>query len=352
MLRETLVEAPATWRDGDGPEVDVAVYTAASLQRNVADFPFPAHCTEYERRSVEDRVLSALESAPEIDRDRYVVLDGADEETLRLLAEGQWIPADCLDSEGDSGVLLGRDRRLSVTVNGEDHIRTAVTLAGLQAQEAWGQADGLDDRLGMALDFAYHEEFGYLTASLAHTGSGLEMRGLLHLPGLVMANEIPEQQEAARASRHALENAFGGKRQGRGDLYVLRNVVSLGRSEEELAFRFRHLAQALIERERRARARMVEETPVMVADRVHRALGTAQSARLLDADEALSVISALRWGAASGAISGLSWRALNDLLVLSRPAHIRARLTQDADDLAQSMERAALFRTRCAQADA
>jgi len=123
MLRETLVEAPATWRDGDGPEVDVAVYTAASLQRNVADFPFPAHCTEYERRSVEDRVLSALESAPEIDRDRYAVLDGADEETLRLLAEGQWIPADCLDSEGDSGVLLGRDRRLSVTVNGEDHIR-------------------------------------------------------------------------------------------------------------------------------------------------------------------------------------------------------------------------------------
>lgn len=347
MLRETLAEAPATWRGGDGPETDVVVYTTASLRRNVADFPFPAQCTDYERKAVEERVLAALESIPGLDRDRYVAVDGVTDESAQLLLEGQWATVDSLLGEGSYGVLIASDRRLSVTVNGGDHIRIAVTLPGYQAQEAWAQVDVIDGRLGMLLDLAYHEEFGYLTASLSRVGSGLELKALLHLPGLAMANELPAQQEDARASRHVLESAFGGKRQGRGDLYFLRNTSTLGRSEEELVFRFRQLAHAVVEQERRVRARLADASPAMVEDRVHRSLGTARSARLLDADEALSVISALRWGASTGLLPEMDLSSLNDLLVISRPAHVRARLSPDADDLAQSMERAALFRSRC-----
>jgi protein-arginine kinase len=91
---------------------------------------------------------------------------------------------------------------------------------------------------------------------------------------------------------------------------------------------------------------MNEEGQPALADRVGRALGIARGARVLEFQEALDLLSALRLGLATGHVEGFSIQQLNELAVLAQAAHIESRLGEESDHLASSAARASLFRER------
>ena len=389
-----LRERAAPWLAGDGPDAMIAVCCQCNLLRNLADFCFPAACTEDERRAVEERVLNALDQAGLLEEGQYCSISSLDLRETLFLAERRLVPFELVLSRG--GVYISEDQCTSIAVNGADHICLSVLGSGLAFRDLWSKLNFLDDRLADALGYAFDKRFGYLTSSLRNVGTGLLGSVILHLPALTAFNSVAMVAQNARERRHALyglkstiiapgpanreagagdprlrigvpgvtlveshgseafyndlsESLYGDISEAQGDLYVLTNLRTLGESEEEVLFHLRHAATEIIRREKAAREEFASKEHRRLEDRVARALGVARSARLLGFTEAVSLLSSLRLGLDTGLLQGFTLPQLNELLLVSQSAHIKMKAGQDCDEWMMGVERADLFRSRFAE---
>jgi protein arginine kinase len=346
-MLKTFLNRPADWIAQSGPEEDCVIHTQATLVRNLADFPFPERCSEDEKAAVEERVLAALDQSEVFASGQYFPISELNLQETRLLMERHLMSPWLAEGQGARGVFLSEDQCLSVMVNERDHVRITALASGLKALDAWTRLSEADDALALTLDFSFDEKQGYLSSSLDELGTGLRVSGLVHLPGLTLAGRIMPLEQSVRKNHHSLTGAYGEIGKAPGYLYVVGNRGTLGRSEEEIVYHFRTAVGDAVSQERDARASiMKEESLPALADRVGRALGIARGARVLEFQEALDLLSALRLGAATGQIESISVQQLNELLVLAQSAHIESRLGEESDHLALSTARASLFRQR------
>ncbi|MCC6697464.1 MAG: hypothetical protein IT365_17680 [Candidatus Hydrogenedentes bacterium] len=346
MLR-TLLDRPARWFASSGPDEDCVVYTQLSLVRNLADFPFPDRCSDDEKRAVEDQILSVLEHSEHFAWGQYYPLSELGEHDARLLVERHLISPWLVEGQGARGVFVSDDQCVSIMVNERDHIRYTALAAGMQVQDVWNRVSELDDSLAATLDFAYDPKFGYLSSSLDEVGTGLRIASVLHLPGLTSAGKVLPLEQSIRKSHHAMTGAFGDIAGAPGYLYIMSNRGTLGRSEEEIVYHLKSAIGDAVSQERAARTALTRaESLPALADRVGRALGIARGARVLEFQEALDLLSALRLGIATGQVEGFTIPQLNELVVTAQAAHLESRQGEECDHFALSTARASLFRER------
>jgi protein arginine kinase len=333
-MRTALLAKTGSWLNATGPESDVILGCRVRLMRNLAEFPFPARCTDVERQSVVDRILSAARGCPGFRADNYFAFEETDPGDRRFLYERALLTPAFLDAPGIRGV-----------VNEANHLALFAMTSGLQPREAHERADQVESMLAGPLDFAHDQQFGYLTASLDSLGTGMLVEILMHLPALALSGMILGHEGRLRENRHRLDGLLGSLQTAPGDLFRLSNLSTLGRPEEEYVFRLRHAALELAEAERTQRKIFREEASVALDDRVWRAFGTASHARLLEFDEALSLWSSLRLGVSLGMLGGPGLRGLNELWLSARSAHVEAKSGHADDEVTQNMDRAELFRS-------
>ncbi len=389
MLLDTLQDKlPAWFSDAEsGPEGEMAVLSQCSLGRNLADFPFPAQCSNDEQQAVLDRVAGVLDNLNLLASGRFYRLKELDPEELRFLAERRFISHDVLLGNGQRGVYVSDDQCLSIMVNGEDHLCLRTMQAGQKIHEAWARLNLMDDTLSGVLDFAFNERLGFLTSSLRNLGTGLRASTLVHLPGLALEGRIVEQAEAAK-QRHVLlqgvalgappgakearesrktappwedkaapgvnDALFSGRggalccslKEARGDLFLLENQYSLGVSEDEVIFRLREAAQQILAEERRAQQRLLAESRCGVEDRVGRARGIAGGAHVLGFEEGIGLLSSIRLGIAAGLLPTKRVGVINELLLESQGAHLEMAAGRACTELDLNTRRADLFRSR------
>jgi protein arginine kinase len=359
---ETLLETPANWLAGDGPEASIALSSQGALMRNLTGFPFAASSSEDDRHMIEERVLAVLDRLNLLATGRYCSLCDLDDREARFLVERQLIPINLLNDTGPRGVYISEDQSLSIVVNGDDHLCIQTLASGMKLRELWNRLNLMDDTLAGLLDYAYDDALGYLTSSVGNVGTGFRASVVLHLPALAMQGEISRLADSARESRHALRNLFEDEIEAGvagveetaperispfgltgPNLYFLSNVSTLGASEEENVFHLRHVAGQIIDEEKRCREKILQDTPRRLEDRVGRATGIAQHARLLEFEEGLAVLSSLRLGVDTGCLPSIPLRKLNEVLMNSQNAHLEMKLGRECDSLTLISERAELF---------
>jgi protein arginine kinase len=343
-MLETLLEKKARWLSGEGPDADIVVESGGSLTRNLADLPFPGQASDDELHSVVDRVLGAMEGHDVFRSGQFFMLEHLEPRIVRFLVERRLITPDLERGHGPRGLWVSDDQAFSVMLNGRDHIRLLVRSSGFNVDEVWNRLSHADDLLGNALDFAFHDKYGYLSASVTELGTGFGLFAVVHLAGLAMSNRVLAESEKAREGGHRIEGLFGPVSEGLGELFTVANTATLGRSEEEIQFNLRHLVTGLIESERQSRLQLRSEGFRALEDRVGRAAGVARGAHLLEFTEAVGLLSSLRLGRALEKFTDYSYKQLNSTLYAAQPAHLAMRLGQDCDELTLSMERADLFR--------
>ena len=373
-MLKTQFDKPAAWLRERGPDGGVAVCSQCSLVRNLADFPFPGKCAQDERRSVEEYVVQGLKRGGLLASGTYRRLAELPIDAVLLLSERRLVPVRVLGAIERTGLYVSDDLSLSVTVNGMDHVCITSMGAGLDLEGPWRRAEGVEQALAQSLDFAFSKQFGYLTLSLGHVGTGLKADVLLHLPAMTMENEMVRLTQTVRERRQALyglkpvavtparggktsaqtgdafyqdlgETFYGDVSEAAGDLCLLTNRSTLGVAEEEILFHLRQTAAETAGRESELRATLARGDRSRLEDRVGRALGVVRNARLLEFGEAVSLLSSLRLGVDTGLVPNCGHPDLNVLLFASQHAHMKAKVGHDSDERTLSAERAALFRT-------
>jgi protein arginine kinase len=352
MKLTDLTNHAGEWLRGNGPMSEVVISSRIRLARNLGGFPFLSRCTRHQRQAIESRVRETILSTSISPQMLYVDLEAAPEIDRQLLVERHLISKPHAGAEGARGVAVGENETVSIMVNEEDHLRLQVLRSGLQLEEAWEQINRIDDLLENKLDYAFHPRFGYLTACPTNVGTGIRVSVMLHLPALKLTGEIEKVFRAAKELRLAVRGLYGEGTEATGDFYQISNQTTLGKTEEEIISDFRSLViPKIIDYERSARRMLLDDRTIALDDKVSRALGLLRSARLMASEETLLLLSHLRMGVNLGRVKDLDIRTINELFLLTQPAHLQKIQGRKLDGDVRRAARADYIRKRLGQAE-
>jgi protein arginine kinase len=319
-----MLAAPkSAWLE-DGPDADVVVSSRARVARNFAGFPFVNRAHDSVRVELLELARKTLTAARIADRVIWVDLRQASETERQLLVERHLISRPHAAGDQPRGVAVSDDEALSIMVNEEDHLRIQVLAPGASLDRVFDRLQAADDAVEAHTTYAFSPRWGYATACPTNVGTGIRFSVMMHLAALKMSGEIERVRRAAKELHLAVRGYYGEGSDSAGDFYQISNQLTLGRSERELLEDFqRGVVPQLIEYERQARTILADRKPVLLDDRVFRALGALRSARLLGTEEAMKLLSRVRLGIHMNRLPGISESVVNRLFLGVQPAHLQ-----------------------------
>lgn len=352
-LRQIVSEAHSRWMDGQGADADIVISSRIRVARNLTGYPFPHLLSG----SQADQVISAVKEAVErpslkgkagvMELVRMTELSPVERQ---ILVEKHLISPDLLEDFQKKAVVLREDETISIMVNEEDHLRIQCLLPGLQLNEAWELVDRLDDELEAALDFAFDERLGYLTACPTNVGTGMRASVMLHLPALVMIRQIKNVVATVTKLGLTVRGLYGEGTEASGNLFQVSNQVTLGLTEEDIITNLLSVTRQLIGQERSAREALRRESREQLEDRVGRAYGLLKHSRLMSSEEAMRLLSDLRLGIDMGFIKNIPPNLVNELIVMIRPAFLIKSLGRDLTPFERDMHRTKIIRKKLSSA--
>ncbi len=337
---------PGEWLSGTGPEADIVISTRLRLARNVQGFPFLTRAGADVKRRIQEHVSTAIRQTELGGQLEIFDVGNAEPVDRQFLVERHLISKELANSEGDRSVAFEADEVRSIMVNEEDHLRIQILKSGFQAEAAWRDINRIDDVLESAIDYAYSPHYGYLTSCPTNVGTGMRVSIMFHLPALVMTRQIDKVFQAVSKIHLAVRGLFGEGTQASGDFYQISNQVTLGISEAEILDKIEKVVPKIIQYERNIREMIENESRKVIEDKVWRALGTLQSARSIQSEETLNLLSTVRLGVNMHLIEDVSIQTVNELFIQSQPAHIQKLEGRVLDQDERDMARAAYIRRR------
>ena len=320
---DDLSSRSGEWLKGTGPESDIVISSRIRLARNVDGFPFQTTIDSGRRAELSETLRVGIENAGLPEATRYVDLKSVDPIDCMLLVERHLISKEHAEGEGDRGVAYSDAETVSIMTLEEDHLRLQVMRSGLELEEAWSTIHEVDDLLENQFRYCFSSEFGYLTACPTNVGTGMRVSVILHLPALVMTKHIEKVFNAVSRVNMAVRGLYGEGTHASGDFYQISNQVTLGRSEEATLREFRELVPKIIEYERRTREKFLDGFRTNLEDRIHRAMGTLECAGQISSEETMERLSMVRLGVNLGILDSIEISTVNELFILSQPAHLQ-----------------------------
>src|SRR5215510_2870057 len=188
-IHEFLVP-PAETARRKGPYDRIVMSSRVRLARNLKEASFPGWAKKPERLRVLELIRPAIEGLPEMKEAFGESMDSLTTLDKQILVERHLISREHAAKSAGSGLVLNRDETLCFMINEEDHLRMQALRPGLQLRQAWSAIDSADTQLEKRLEYAFNADWGYLTACPTNIGTGIRVSAMLHLPGLVLAEQI------------------------------------------------------------------------------------------------------------------------------------------------------------------
>lgn len=296
--------------------------TRIRLARNFSDTRFPQAADPSELEKNLNRTEKLVREQKQLGMG-FKRLRDLDEIQRGILAERGLVHMDSAAQPDCIGLAVAEGESVSLLVNEEDHLRIQVVQGGLNLATGMETARALDETLAEHLPFATHRRFGYLTACPTNVGTGLRASVMMHLPALTLTRGIVQVLQAVVHMGLAVRGLYGEGTELRSVYFQISNQVTLGRTEEEIVKHLEGVTRQIVEREEEARKKLLADQRLLLEDKVGRALGVLSGCRLLGLEEGLDLLSTVRLGTETGLVSGLEPALLNELLLLTQPAHLQ-----------------------------
>jgi len=320
------------------------ISTRVRLARNLKDYPFPCRLSEQGRKKVIEKVTSAIrDSNSSIASDfNLIKLDDLTEAQGVSLVERHLVSPEFISETEGRALLLSKDESMSIMINEEDHIRLQVITDGLSLEQAYDTADKLDTLLDENLEFAFDDKLGYLTQCPTNLGTGMRASVMLHLPTLEKSRTIGRIAGNLSKLGLTIRGAYGEGSEPSGSLYQLSNQVTLGISEKAAIENLENITKQLVSQEQQARERLAKS--IDIQDSVSRSLGLLKSAMVMTHDEALKLLSNVRFGILSGQIKDVTADVVDSLMEKIEPATLMVNSGKNLSAQERDIERAKILR--------
>src|SRR5574341_472374 len=262
----SLVKRLPHWLEGNAPHADIVISTRVRLARNLAEHSFPNAANREEFEEVMQEVYRVIAPSQLLGQPMFLDMQKLSKLDRKFLVERRLISPPYAESSKPAMLVIGQAEYLSVMVNEEDHLRIQSIQPGLNVEEAWRLIAQLDDELGEELDFAFTDQFGYLTACPTNTGTGMRVSLFVHLPGLVLLEEIEPVIKKLAPTEITVRGFYGEGTEIVGNIFQISNQLTLGRTEDSIVKRLEEVAHKLLALEEGARERLLEEQKIRAED--------------------------------------------------------------------------------------
>jgi len=336
------------WMRREGKQSDIVISSRVRIARNLQHQPFPMLATNQQSEEVLKQLQTVLsdERLKSYGKLHPVLLADLDELDKRVLVEKHLISPNLANESRSGAVFISEDESLSIMVNEEDHLRIQCLYPGFQVQEAWEKATAIDDIFEAHVDYAFDDRRGYLTSCPTNVGTGLRASVMMHLPALVLTQQISRILSAVSQVGLTVRGIYGEGSEATGNLFQISNQITLGQSEAEIIENLYGVVLQIIQHEKTAREKLIGESRLRMVDRVMRSYGILSHAAIIDSKEAAQRLSDVRLGVDLGLIDSVPTEVLNELNVLTQPGFLQKKFSGSMSPGERDMYRAKLIRER------
>lgn len=350
MKPADFCKQPSSWFGGGDVVSEVVISSRIRLARNIRGYEFLPCLSAARQRELLDTLKDILLDIDLGERVFFIDIDHASDIERNLLTERHLISRRHAKGKGPRGVVIANDESFTAMIHEEDHLRMQVFAAGLQLHTCWERINRIDDMIEQRIDYAFDQRLGYLTACPTNLGTGIRVSVMLHLPAMKMTGQIDKFINAARDCNLAVRGLFGEGTEAIGDFFQLSNQVTLGVSEHQVVEDFSStIVPKIIAYEAEARKTLLENKPNALDDKIQRAVGVLKSACLISSQEALFLLSNVRLGVNLGRLPNINIGTVNELFMLTQPAHLQLRAGKMLSPDQRDTLRAEIIRNKLSQ---
>jgi protein arginine kinase len=344
-LHEFLVPPSETARR-HGPHDRIVMSSRVRLARNLSDTPFPGWAKKPERVKILEMIRPAVESLPEMKGAFSEAMDNLSALDRQILVERHLISREHAAKSSGSGLVFNREESFCVMINEEDHLRMQALRPGLQLRQAWSAIDRLDSELEKKLDYAFNNDLGYLTACPTNLGTGIRVSAMLHLPGLVLGEQINPIIQSVNKLGLAVRGLYGEGTEALGNVFQVSNQMTLGENELTIVERLDKVLSQIIEHEENARQTLLEKKSKVVFNHIGRAYGILANAHSISSKETMNLLSLMRLGVDLELFPAGERATVDELFILTQPAHLQKQFSDKLSAEERDVLRADMVRDR------
>ena len=348
MKIDDLLKSPSEWVKAEGPNSKIVMSSRVRLARNIRDYPFPGWAKKAERQKLLELIQPVVEGLPEMADHFGDSMDNVTAIHKQVLVERHLISREHAAKNVGSGVVINDRETISVMVNEEDHLRMQAIKSGLQLKNSFKIIDKVDTELEEHLEFAFSPKLGYLTACPTNVGTGMRGSAMVHLPGMVLSDQINQVVQAVSKLGLAVRGLYGEGTEALGNVFQVSNQTTLGEKEAEVIERLNKVMLQIIEHEENARITLLEKKPKLVYDQIGRAYGILTNAHTISSKEALNLLSLVRMGVDLDIFPATARGSVDEMFILSQPAHVQRTAARKLTAEERDILRAELVRAQLA----
>jgi protein arginine kinase len=337
---------PAEAARRKGPYDRIVTSSRVRLARNLKDAAFPGWAKKQERVRVVEQIRPAVEALPEMKGAFSESMESLSALDKQILVERHLISREHAAKNSGSALVLNRDETLCFMINEEDHLRMQSLRPGLQLRQAWTAIDQADSALERKLDYAFSNELGYLTACPTNLGTGIRVSAMLHLPGLVLAEQINPIIQSVNKLGLAVRGLYGEGTEALGNIFQVSNQMTLGETESAIVERLEKVLAQIIEHEENARGTLLEKKAKMVYNHIGRAYGILANAHSISSKETMNLLSLMRLGVDLELFPAVDRSLVDEIFALTQPAHLQKLHSEKLSAEERDLLRADMVRER------
>lgn len=346
MNLSDLLNHKSEWLKGTGPHSDIVISSRIRLARNLSSFPFPHWSNKKESKEVLDSIEQAVGKINHLKGVTVFRLADLDSLDKQFLVERHLMSYEHAHKTDSKAVVVDNEEIVSLMINEEDHIRLQVMQSGFNLFEAWNIINRIDDCLAKELPFAFSLDYGYLTACPTNTGTGMRGSVMLHLPALVIIGQIKQVLNAISKLSFTTRGLYGEGTEATGNFFQVSNQVSLGHSETEIIENINGLIRQIIEQENQARETLMAKNKAVVEDKISRSFGILKNAHIISSQETTELLSMVRLGTSLGLIKEIDRSTVNELFIITQPAHLQKLENKKLSSQERDVKRAEIIRDK------
>ena len=144
----------------------------------------------------------------------------------------------------------------------------------------------------------------------------------------------------------AVRGLYGEGTEALGNVFQVSNQMTLGEAEADIVERLNKVLSQIIEHEENARGTLLEKKPKTVFNHIGRAYGILANAHSISSKETMNLLSLMRLGVDLGLFPDLERWLVDELFVITQPAHLQKRYSEKLSAEERDLLRADMLRER------
>lgn len=335
------------WYESSFSDESPIISSRVRLARNLRKYNFPPKLTRESALELINEVTSSIKN------DSVAIAADFEKVNINLLSqiqvnallENHIISPEFFNSTSEKAVLVSKDESVDIMINEEDHIRMQAIFPGNNIDSAYELINNIDNLIEETVEYAYDNDFGYLTACPTNTGTAMRSSFMVHIPALEMTNQLMNIVQSINKFGFTVRGIYGEGSKSAGSIYQISNQMTMGKPEIEINALLKNVTSQVIEQEKACRGKLLSDKAQSLEDRIYRAYGILSYAKAIDVKEAMSLLSDIRLGYNEGILKlKRPRRTVYSIMMSIQPGNIQKYAHKAMTDAEMNIVRADYIR--------